>query len=762
MAASLVGRVLVRGPVRAETILFSWETFSALLFASAIIPRALDTPWPGLAFLASLLVSIALLRQALPQRTRYLLPLALVRVVAWPLSALALSDVDGPSIVATVAFGSMAGAMRRAVYRRELEALDPARDPHIAETLVKRLGESAMMAGIGGGHVLLLFSVAFLHAESRVLFQGWWQLVPTLGFVGTLAFTVVMRRRAAPVGAMLKKGPGASESELRDAIARARALPGLLSRINFAVWAACTMAGVFYFRPGPSAWAGTDAVVQLAYAALFSWGVAFIQRGWDQDTMRPVVRLLERWARAYAEARSAASTDTRSEPPSESRPGGRSEPPRARPTQRLRERMLRDFGGPLVFTAALSLLSVLGLYRTLGHEVTVREDLAAILAQVAAFAMLVIAVLFVVARVARDLSRPLTQVAQAAEIVASGSLETSVPRVRGPREVAGLASSVERMRETLATTIEALENERRTLEANVDRRTAQLRQALEELRDAQAALVQGERLASIGELVAGVAHEIHNPVNAIAGAVEPLQEVASDLRSMLVAYREIEASLPDAERARIAGLREKLDVDASLEDLVGIANLVKRATARTVRIVENLRNFSRTSSDPSPSDLRAGLDETLLLLGSRIGQARITVTKHYAEMPDVICRGEEIHQVFLNLIMNAIQAHELDARRDGAPGQLEIETRAENGSAIVSISDDGPGIPPEVAARMFDPFFTTKPRGQGTGLGLSISRDIVRKHGGTLTFEPRPSGGARFVLRIPLGGKEETLRDSFV
>ena len=326
-----------------------------------------------------------------------------------------------------------------------------------------------------------------------------------------------------------------------------------------------------------------------------------------------------------------------------------------------------------------------------------------------------------------------------------------------------LGESVERMRERLFSTIAELEEERAGLEEKVEARTAELRQTLEELRRTQAALIQGERLASIGELVAGVAHEIYNPLNAIAGAAGPLAEIAPDVRSVLEAYRVAERDLPPARRAEIVALRDRVDLDASIEDLTGISTVIKRAVDRSVKIVQNLRSFSRAAGESVATDLHAGIEETLMLLAPRLRQAKIEVVRRFGDLPPVVCRAGEMNQVFMNLLVNAIQALEASSSavpvgdtptppRD--PPTIVIETRADGDTAEISVADNGPGVPEELRRKVFDPFFTTKPRGQGTGLGLSISTDIARRHGGSLALEPLAEGpgkGARFVCRVPLG-----------
>jgi signal transduction histidine kinase len=422
--------------------------------------------------------------------------------------------------------------------------------------------------------------------------------------------------------------------------------------------------------------------------------------------------------------------------------------PQAEPIS-LGRRMLRDFGLPLLFACTISFLSSIGLYRAFGVQTTTREDLNAVGSLAAAFAVLVLAVGGVVARAARDLSRPLAQLARAADRVARGELDAAVPRVSGTTEMVALGESAERMRQRLAGTIAELEKERAGLEANVEARTAELTNALAELKRTQAALIQGERMASIGELVAGVAHEINNPLNAIAGAAVPLAHLAPELREVLDAYRKAEADLPPARRAEMEDLRRRLDLDASLDDLAGISAVIRRAVDRSVKIVQNLRSFSRASGEDVPADLHEGVEETLMLLGPRLRAANVQVVKRFGELPSVVCRPGEINQVFMNLLVNALQA--LDPRPPGPDAPtITLSTWLEGDTVAVAVADNGPGVPAPLSSRIFDPFFTTKPRGQGTGLGLSISTDIARRHGGSLSLE-RPGTGARFVIRLPVG-----------
>jgi two-component system, NtrC family, sensor kinase len=717
--------------VRAEALVASWEIFSALVFISAVVPAAFDTPWPRLIFAGGLALSAALARRLVRRGRPGIAVAAGLRTIAW-LAAVTpvLTGGDLRVLVASCGFGLMAGGMRRAAYRRLLDPLPARAAPvRLRADVRELLAENAMVAGIAGGHVLLLFSVAFLRTQSQVVFRAWWEIIPVLAILGTVGFTVAVRPTTDRVLEALRLGPNGDRERLLAGLRQAKTVPRKLALVNFVTWVVCTSIGTMWFRPAPSPlrWSPADAVMQIAFGSLFAWGVSFHQRGWNEDTMAPVVTLLGEWT---GEAGDKRPLD-------------------------LRRRMLLDFGLPLAFVLALSLLSSIGLYRTLAWDLTLRDDFNSIAALTASFGMLVLAVGGLFMRAASRLSDPLGSLARAADEVASGRLEEAVPRVEGPAEVVGLGRSIEHMRRALARTIAELKEEQASLEVRVSERTAELEQALEELKQAQTALIQGERMKLIGELVANVAHEIYNPLNAIAGSIGSLERIAGELDAMVHAYREHETLLPESARRALEKRQSELDVSGALEDLAGVVKVVRSATRRSVEIVTSLKSFARAPAEPIPSDIHAGLAETLGLLRHRLDRAGVRVVTRYGDIDLVTCRAGEINQVFMNLLTNAIQA--LAAHDPRGDKIIEVRTEASDGAVRISISDSGPGVPMSLRGKIFDPFFTTKER-DGTGLGLSISREIVRRHGGSIALAAEGDGaaaslgGACFIVTLPSRG----------
>ena len=299
-----------------------------------------------------------------------------------------------------------------------------------------------------------------------------------------------------------------------------------------------------------------------------------------------------------------------------------------------------------------------------------------------------------------------------------------------------------------AESFQTIEDLSRSLEDKVRVRTEQLRTTNEELRSAyrdlqatQLQLIQREKMASVGQLVAGVAHELNNPIGFISSNVTTLADFVQRLRAMLESYQE--AALPDADRSRIDARRQELKVDYALKYLDAMIAGIREGADRTRKIVGDLRVFARTSDDVwQPVDLHEELDSSLTLLNHLL-KDRVTVVRKYGSLGPVECVRSQIDQVFLNVLANAAQAIP-------GPGTITIETRREGPMAVIDIADTGPGISHGALGRIFDPFFTTKPVGEGTGLGLSISYEIVTKHRGEIRAESPATGGAVFTLRLPV------------
>jgi len=257
-----------------------------------------------------------------------------------------------------------------------------------------------------------------------------------------------------------------------------------------------------------------------------------------------------------------------------------------------------------------------------------------------------------------------------------------------------------------------------TLEARVEERTA-------ELQDTQAQLVQAEKMKSLGQLVAGVAHELNNPIGFVHANLQLLDEY---VRKFVEAQR----SGGDPERA-----------DRAREAITKLLARSREGTERVKKIVQDLRTFSRMDhAELQDVDLHEEIERTLALMEPRFKNG-ITVDRDFGELPRVRCYAGQLNQVFLNLLMNAC-----DAMKD--QGKITIRTRRGPLGVRLSFSDDGPGIPENVRTRIFDPFFTTKPVGEGTGLGLSLSHGIIERHGGSIHVESQPGEGAMFVIDLPL------------
>lgn len=266
------------------------------------------------------------------------------------------------------------------------------------------------------------------------------------------------------------------------------------------------------------------------------------------------------------------------------------------------------------------------------------------------------------------------------------------------------------------------------------------------LSDAQDKLVQSEKLASIGQLAAGVAHEINNPIGFIFSNFGTLEKYLAQLFDMLKAYEEAEPALAGTPAAaRLLRLREEIELDYLKDDIPALMAESKDGIQRVRKIVQDLKDFSRVDARQEWEwvNLHTGIDSTLNIVNNEI-KYKADVVRQYGELPDVECLPSELNQVFLNLLVNA--AHAISAER----GTITIKTGTQGDEAWVEISDNGCGIPAENLKRIFDPFFTTKPVGKGTGLGLSLSYGIVKKHGGRIEVSSEPGRGTAFRVSVPV------------
>jgi PAS domain S-box-containing protein len=262
------------------------------------------------------------------------------------------------------------------------------------------------------------------------------------------------------------------------------------------------------------------------------------------------------------------------------------------------------------------------------------------------------------------------------------------------------------------------------------------------LREAHEQLLQSEKMASIGQLAAGIAHEINNPVGFVNSNMNTLRNYIRTLFGVIDAY---EQAMPDqpALQARVAAVRSDADLAFLRQDVTDLVRESMEGLKRVKDIVQALKDFSHVDEmEWQVADLHHGLDSTLNIVANEI-KYKCTVDKQYGVLPPVECLASQMNQVFMNLLLNASQAIE-------ERGTITIRTGAENGWVWIEIGDTGSGIAPEHLNRIFEPFFTTKPVGSGTGLGLSLSYGIVNKHGGRIEVASEAGQGARFTVRLPV------------
>lgn len=299
----------------------------------------------------------------------------------------------------------------------------------------------------------------------------------------------------------------------------------------------------------------------------------------------------------------------------------------------------------------------------------------------------------------------------------------------------------------------------RRYKQDLEARNLELARQKAELERLQAQIVHSEKMASLGQLAAGVAHELNNPVGFIHGNMELLGALVAELVELLNRYDAAESSLPAEVALEVAEIKRRIDFEDSVADLTSIIEDCRGGAERIRDIVRNLRTFSRLDeAEFERVDIHEGLDSTLRLLSRYYSADNITLIRDYADLPHVNCYAGQLNQVWMNLLVNAAQAvgtAQAENKAGGAAsgkmsGEVCIRTRISQGEIKVAIRDTGCGISPEALPKIFDPFFTTKPVGEGTGLGLSISFSIIERHGGTIRVESHPGAGTTFTVSLPI------------
>lgn len=311
----------------------------------------------------------------------------------------------------------------------------------------------------------------------------------------------------------------------------------------------------------------------------------------------------------------------------------------------------------------------------------------------------------------------------------------------------------------------AQENERLVTEQNilleqkVTQRTEelentnhQLEHTLNNLKSAQTNLVEAEKMASLGQLTAGIAHEINNPINFVSSNIYPLKLDFQDVLSVIDEYDKMKEGIdPEIVLKNVESLKETIDYEFVKKEIDQLLKGIEDGAQRTFEIVQGLKNFSYLDeADHKPADLNNGIKSTLVLLTSLIN-GDITIEKDFGDLPLVECYPGKLNQVFMNILSNAIQA--IKSKQVLENEKITIKTFIEEDNAVLVFSDTGTGIPEHIRSKIFDPFFTTKDVGQGTGLGLSIVYNIIKKHDGSIVMESEVGKGTCFTIKLPLSQK---------
>lgn len=333
----------------------------------------------------------------------------------------------------------------------------------------------------------------------------------------------------------------------------------------------------------------------------------------------------------------------------------------------------------------------------------------------------------------RSFERPISTLMSAARKIAAGDLNQKLTLNRKD-ELGDMAEVLNVMVMNLGK-----------LNEDLSRQVQWLRETKNELAQTQGHLVKQEKMAALGQLVAGVAHELNNPISFVYSNTILLRESYAQLHRLLEFYDRADG-MPQAIASEASEIKEQIDYDYLVGDIPQALDDCHEGSRRVKEIVLNLRTFSRLDdTEAQLADVTEGIDSTIKILGHLFRPDRVILHKDYADLPKIECYSGQLSQVWMNLLANAAQA--MDNK-----GDIWITTRIKENSLIVQIRDNGPGMPEEISSKIFDPFFTTKPVGEGTGLGLSIVHGIIERHGGTIQVESEVGAGTTFTVELPMKG----------
>ena len=379
---------------------------------------------------------------------------------------------------------------------------------------------------------------------------------------------------------------------------------------------------------------------------------------------------------------------------------------------------------------------------------------------------IILSTLFVMLLV-RWIKYPIRQLEKGAKKVAEGDLSVQLD-IQSEDEIGNLTNSFNLMTKSLREAMEKskvqadrlkmqwevlnetyleLELKSDSLEkqkSTIEKKNRDLQKTMEKLKSTQAQLIDSEKMASLGQLTAGIAHEINNPINYISAGINPLKRDMADIESLYKKYEEASNNGFDPNKLKDAKQYSKeIESDFLFEEIKSLLDGIEEGALRTREIVIGLRNFSRMDEDAiKTANINEGIDSTLMLLRNKL-KNKIIIKKEYGQIPPIECYAGKLNQVFMNILNNAA-----DAIQD--EGEIIIRTWAGDDHVYVSIKDNGIGMPENIRKRIFEPFYTTKEVGQGTGLGLSISFGIIEKHKGTISVKSKKNEGSEFIIQLPI------------